>query len=180
MAIEIEKKYRLTAKWFDEIAASLEEFNAEYRGEVFEENTLYVNDEIIAQGGVVRIRRTDTRATLAFKQRQASNFDAKQHLEYESDVADADAVASILKMLHLRPMMVYEKKRRTYKLRSVELVLDELPFGLFMEIEGSITAIKEVEMLLGAEELEVERETYPKLTAKLGVLNGDIVEARFT
>ena len=83
-------------------------------------------------------------------------------------------------MLGLARVLIYEKKRRTYKFRSVEVVLDELPFGLFMEIEGSLTAIKEAEMLLGVEELEVEYETYPRLTARFGTKNGSVVEARFT
>jgi hypothetical protein len=48
-----------------------------------------------------------------------------------------------------------------------------------MEIEGTITAIKEAEMLLDIEDLETEHETYPRLTLRLGKRNGDVVEARF-
>ena len=180
MAIEIEKKYRLTAEQVEEFTASLAELKAEDLGTAFEENTLFSNDEVLAKGGVVRIRKMGNRATLTFKQSQASISDAKQHLEYESEIGDPRAVYSLLKMIGLQPVLIYEKKRRTYKFRSVEVVLDELPFGRFMEIEGSLTAIKEVEMLLNAEDLEVELETYPRLTAKLGLLKGDIVEARFT
>jgi hypothetical protein len=62
----------------------------------------------------------------------------------------------------------------------VEVVLDELPFGSFMEIEGPLTAIAEAEMLLGIEDLEVEHETYPRITARLGKLNNGIIEARFS
>ncbi len=75
--------------------------------------------------------------------------------------------------------LVYEKRRKTYKFRDVEIVLDELPFGFFMEIEGSFTAIAEAEMFIGAEDFEIEHETYPRLTARLGKQNGDAVEARF-
>ena len=180
MAIEIEKKYRLTAGQTEQIAASLFEYSAEFCGEVFEVNTLFSSNELSENGAVVRLRRAGSRSTLTFKQRQPASSDAKQHLEYESEVGDPDAVRSILKMIGLRPVMVYEKKRKTYKFRGVEVVLDELPFGLFMEIEGSLTAITEAEMLLALDDLEVEYETYPRLTARLGVRNGEVTEARFT
>ena len=48
-----------------------------------------------------------------------------------------------------------------------------------MEIEGSLTAIKEAEMLLDIEDLETEHETYPRLTARVGKKKGSLVEARF-
>ncbi len=75
--------------------------------------------------------------------------------------------------------MIYEKRRKTWSFRNVEVVLDELPFGLFMEIEGSIQGITEAEMLLDAEDFKVELETYPRLTMKQGIQNGQIIEAKF-
>ena len=86
---------------------------------------------------------------------------------------------TIITELGLKPVLVYEKYRDTWKFRSVEIVLDELPFGEYMEVEGSITAIKEAEILLGLEDLETEHETYPRLTARLGKRSGGVVEARF-
>jgi hypothetical protein len=58
-------------------------------------------------------------------------------------------------------------------------VLDELPFGDYMEIEGSITGIREAEMLLDAQDLEPELETYPRLTAKMGSIVNGVMESRF-
>jgi hypothetical protein len=48
-----------------------------------------------------------------------------------------------------------------------------------MEIEGSLTDIALAEMLLEAENFEVEHETYPSLTKKFGQTNGHIMEACF-
>jgi adenylate cyclase, class 2 len=179
MAIEIEKKYRLTPELRDEIAASLVEFGAEYQGEDFEENILFSNDQVFEKTAVVRIRKTSSQSTLSFKQRTQSNSDAKHQLEYESEISDADAVRIILENIGLHAVAVYEKRRSTYTLRSTEVFLDELPFGSFMEIEGSLTAIAEAEMLLGIEDLEVENQTYPYMTRRLGVQNGSVIEARF-
>ena len=179
MALEIEKKYRLTPERRDEIAESLIEFGAEYRGEDFEENTLFSNDELFEKRAVVRIRRTASRSMVTFKQRTEAVSSAKYQIEHESDIADPEAMRTILESIGLHAVLVYEKRRRTYKFRSVEVVLDELPFGLFMEIEGPLTAITEAEMLLGIEDPEVENETYPRMTARLGVRKGDVVESRF-
>jgi len=103
----------------------------------------------------------------------------KHQLEYETEIADAESLDSIVRELGLAPRLVYEKRRRKWKFRGTEVVIDELPFGLFMEIEGKITAIRETEMLLGAEELEPEPITYPRLTMQLGLDRDGVKEARF-
>ncbi len=67
MAIEIEKKYRLTEAQFKETFAALAEFEAEFTGEDFEENILYSNREMETQKAVLRIRKTAGRTILTFK-----------------------------------------------------------------------------------------------------------------
>lgn len=42
---------------------------------------------------------------------------------------------------HFRPHVVYEKFRTTYELGEAEVVLDEMPFGPFVEVEGPADAI---------------------------------------
>jgi adenylate cyclase, class 2 len=180
MAIETEKKYRLTKEQYEQIRAALEDFGAEFTGEDFEENTLYGGDALDEQRAVLRVRRVDAKTVLTYKRRIQNNLDIKQQIEHETEVKDAAALANIIESLGFAPRLVYEKRRKTWKFRQAEVVLDELPFGLFMEIEGSITAIAEAEMLLEAEDFAVEHETYPNLTGKFGAQNDGIVEARFS
>lgn len=177
--LEIEKKYRLSESQRREVIETLAELGAVYDGEDAEENTIYGGDAL-TDGGVIRLRKTQNRALLTFKRRAENQSDAKHQIEYETQVSDADAAERIIEELGLRPKLVYEKRRRTWKLKSVEVVVDELPFGLFMEIEGPLTGIKEAEMLLDIEELEIEHDTYPLLTARMGVSAGDVIEARFS
>jgi adenylate cyclase class 2 len=179
MSIEIEKKYRLTEELKADVGIALKEFGAEFVGEDIEENTIFSSDELFEKNAVVRIRRMPDRSVLTFKQRLANTSDAKRQIEYESDISDAEALRSIIESIGLKAAIVYEKRRKTYKFRSVEVVLDELPFGQFMEIEGPLSAIAEAEMLLGIDELEVEHETYPRLAVKYGIRNGDVIESRF-
>lgn len=179
MADEIEKKYRLSAEQKEEILQSLNEIGAQYRGKDFEENILFSNSDLIEKRAVLRLRRIGERTILTFKRRVQNEFAVKHNIEYETEVADFDEISQIFENLGFRPVLVYEKRRRTWNFRQVEIVVDELPFGDFMEIEGSVTAIAEAEMFLGAEDFEVVHETYPNLTRRFGTKNGDLVEARF-
>ena len=179
MAIEIEKKYRLNYDRRDDLKTELEASGGEFVGREFEENTIYSNDHLRSTSSIVRIRKTDHRAILTFKRRIENQFDVKQQIEHETDISNAAAAEAILSELGLTPVLVYEKYRDTWNFRSVEVVIDELPFGDYMEIEGTITAIKEAEILLGIEDLETEHETYPRLTARLGETVGETIEARF-
>ena len=179
MSIEIEKKYRLTEELTTRVVRALGEIGAKYEGEDFEENTIYGGGILEGTNSIVRIRKTQDRSLLTFKRRVANLSDVKEQIEFETEVSDADAAANIVEELGLVPGLVYEKKRRTWSFRDAEVVVDELPFGLFMEIEGSVTAIREIEMLLGLDHVETEHETYPRLTARLGKKIDGRLEARF-
>lgn len=180
MSLEIEKKYRLQKHDLERIRSELLERAAEFEAREFEENRIFSSDLLRETASVVRIRKTDSRVILTYKRRVPSEFDVKTQIEHEVEVSDADKAELILGELGLKQWLLYEKYRDTWKFKSVEIVLDELPFGLFMEIEGTVTGIREAEMLLDLEDLEVERDTYPALTAKLGTKVGDVIEARFS
>src|SRR5207253_5068498 len=103
----------------------------------------------------------------------------KQHRENETLVEDAQALTEILGALGFRPTLVYEKRRATWHLLNTEIVVDDLPFGFFAEIEGEENAIREVEERLGLKDAEAETATYPELTRQHGEKRGDLIEARF-
>ena len=179
MANEIEKKYRLDKAQIESVLAALREIGAEFAGEDFEENILFSNPGLAEKQAVLRLRRIGERTVLTYKRKMRSASDAKVHVEHETEVGDFDEIRAIVENLGLSRVLVYEKRRRTWRFRQVEIVLDVLPFGDFMEIEGSLTAIAEAEMLLGAEDFEVVPETYPNLTLRLGKDIGGVTEARF-
>ena len=180
MAIETEKKYRLTEGQKQFVLNALEDLQSEYKGEDFEENTIFGGNGLEEKRAILRVRKTQNKTILTFKRQIQNEYAVKQRIEYETEVADAEELNKIIESLGYAPRLVYEKRRRTWHFRSVEIVLDELPFGDFMEIEGSVTAIAEAEMFLEIEDFQEEPETYPHLTMKLGALSGDLIEARFS
>ena len=179
MASEIEKKYRLTPEQKRDMLAALGEIGAVYEGEEFEENILFSGGDLAEKRAVLRLRRIGERTVVTFKQRLESEFAVKHNIEHETEVADFDEIARIFGALGYRRALVYEKCRRTWHFRNVEIVVDELPFGDYMEIEGTVMSIAEAEMFLGAEDLVAEHETYPRITASLGTNVGGVIEARF-
>ena len=58
MAIETEKKYRLTAEQRATVAANLKELGAECAGADFETNLIYGGGVLDAKKSVLRIRKT--------------------------------------------------------------------------------------------------------------------------
>lgn len=179
MPIEIEKKYRLTKRQRPTIEKRLRALGASSRCTEHEENTLYRGGRIDFGACALRLRRVGTRAILTFKQRLPSKSPIKHQQEEETDVSNADAMHEILTALGFRPALVYEKRRTRWRMGRAEIVIDELPFGLFMEIEASEKQIARVEVELELEDLPAVMETYPTLTAKLGKNRKGIVEARF-
>jgi adenylate cyclase class 2 len=179
MPIEIEKKYRLDQKQRLAVERRLREAGALKHPVENEENTIYRGGRLDFGGCALRVRRIGQRAILTFKQRIPTSSPIKHQHEEETEVASADKVNSILQSLGFQPALVYEKRRRRWKLGKAEVVIDELPFGLFMEIEASEKAITRIEKKIGAEDLPAVLETYPTLTAKFGKQRNGIIEARF-
>ena len=180
VAIEVEKKYRLTREEAEAVRRRLEEISGEVGvGPQFEENVIYTGPGLDPRRRVLRLRRKAGRALLTFKERGASASAIKRQREDETEVSDAEALAAILEALGYRPALVYEKRRTTWRVGGVEVVFDELPFGLFLEIEGDEPDILEAERLLGLEAAEAEHAPYPELTLRHGTTKDGVVEARF-
>lgn len=88
---------------------------------------------------VLRLRR-DTEARLTYKDPSQNEQGALSRREIEFTVEDFDKAKHFLEALGYEPIFYYEKYRTTYKLPaandSVHIMLDELPYGNFVEIEG--------------------------------------------
>lgn len=179
MGTEIEKKYRLTREQRAELLRRLRKIGAVLEGEEFEENTIYGGHNLDPRRSVLRLRRAGERSILTYKERVPSESAIKHQREDETEVEDASALEDILDALGYRPALVYEKRRTTWLMPGAEAVIDELPFGLFLEIEGEEKTIVEVEHLLGLEEVEAEMASYPELTERYGEKRGELIEARF-
>lgn len=179
MPIEIEKKYRLTAAQRRAVEKRMRGMGLKPRPVEFEENTIYRGHDLKLGSRALRLRRVNGEGILTFKRRIPTKSPIKHQEENETGVKDPDALHAILVGLGFEPVVVYEKRRTRWNVEKVEVVIDELSFGLFMEIEASEKEIARVEKLIGAQDFSAVHETYPSLTAKFGRKRKGIVEARF-
>jgi adenylate cyclase, class 2 len=179
MAIEIEKKYRLDKRRLVELTNKLSDLGAVFSYETFEENYLHRGGVLDTSNAILRLRKTAEKNLLTYKERLNGDSDVKHKIEFETMVGDVDATEHIIEKLGYRLFVVYEKHRKTWHLKDVEVALDELPFGFYMEIEGSIENIAKAEKFLGIKDLEPEPRGYPRLTVKFGREIKGVFEARF-
>lgn len=150
MAIETEVKF-----YTPDLAAmrdSLDRIGATLvKPRLFERNFRYADPDgaIITNGVVLRLRQDD-RTRLTYKAPLAnttSNLASREELETE--IGDFDTLHAILTRLGFGVNMIYEKYRTTYTYGEAEIVLDEMPFGNFIEIEGEAAAIEATISALG-------------------------------
>lgn len=91
--------------------------------------------ELTAAQRVLRLRQ-DRRARLTYKGPTLPDGEIARRLEIEFEVSDFEAARAFLEALGYRVSIMYEKYRTTYTLPPVEVMLDEMPYGWFAEIEG--------------------------------------------
>jgi adenylate cyclase class 2 len=95
---------------------------------------------------ILRIR-SDSHIHMTYK-RQAGTFEDRIEIELALD--NVDDAQAMLQALGYELILRYSKERETYELHDVQVMLDELPFGQFVEIEGpSLDSVRKVSNSLG-------------------------------
>lgn len=101
------------------------------------------------EGRVLRLRQ-DEKARMTYKDGSAAVGGAISRREIEFVVEDFDAARDFIQALGYQIAFVYEKYRTTYKYaEALEVMLDELPYGNFVEIEGEVSLLKPLARRLG-------------------------------
>ncbi|CAN2042237.1 adenylate cyclase, class 2 [Candidatus Magnetomoraceae bacterium gMMP-15] len=121
------------------------------QGRVFETNIRFEDSKksLIKKKALLRLRKDD-KARLTFKcEPDFSDSDFKILKEFEVVVDNFDTMALILKSLGFHEEQVYEKWRETFLYNNTYLCLDEMPYGIFLEIEGTKESILDLAQRLG-------------------------------
>ena len=162
--VEVEAKFYMPD--LEAVKTRLVEVGAELTvPRVYERNVRYENAEksLTEQGIVVRLRQ-DNRVRLTYKEPAAQTDErVSTRFEAEVDVSDFTTMDLILGKLGFGPYLIYEKYRTTYELNHAEILLDELPYGNFVEIEGELEAIHALIQTLGFEDAKSFTSNYMTL-----------------
>jgi adenylate cyclase class 2 len=112
---------------------------ARYQARMHEENIRFDTPDgmLTRQGNVLRLRKAG-RCILTYKQPEDphTKTPARRHMETEVVVDDLERTAHILEGLGYRPIVRYEKYREVFLRESTLVMVDQLPFGDFLELEG--------------------------------------------
>jgi adenylate cyclase class 2 len=142
---EIEAK--LYVQNLDQIKSQLEKLGAQLIQErVLEANIRFdlPGAKLRAEGRVLRLRR-DTKVRLTYKSAGTNEQGVLSREEIEFVVEDFEKAKRFLEALGYQKLVYYEKYRATYEWNKTHIMLDELPYGNFVEIEGeTIEAIRMV------------------------------------
>lgn len=88
-----------------------------------------------SEGRVLRLRQ-DTEARLTYKSASINEQGVLSRREIEFTVEDFEKARQFIEALGYQKLIYYEKYRTTYDLDNCHVMLDELPYGNFVEIEG--------------------------------------------
>ncbi len=167
MKQEIEAKFYVPD--LDKITTRLYDLKARLIHErVFEINIrfdLFDDASLSSEGRVLRLRR-DSEARLTYKSASKNEQGVLSRTEIEFTVGDFEKAKEFLAALGYQPIFYYEKYRATYilesdrllsrtyeqapGLQSCHIMLDELPYGNFVEIEGeTLESIRAISDRLG-------------------------------
>lgn len=104
---------------------------------VFEVNLRFdtPDGKMVRNQQVLRLRK-DERVHLTYKGPTQPLQNVAIRDEIELEVNDFPSARNFLEALGFQIVISYEKWRTTYQLGAVEIVLDELPYGNFCELEG--------------------------------------------
>ena len=133
---EIEAKFYVSR--LDKMLARLQELRARLiQPRVLETNLRFdlPDGGLRSRRQVLRLRK-DTEARLTFKGSGSEQSGVRARQEIEFVVEDFEKARQFLKALGYQETIVYEKYRATYEVDEVLIMLDELPYGNFLEIEG--------------------------------------------
>jgi adenylate cyclase, class 2 len=147
--LEIEVKFYLSD--MESLQGRLSQVGAESNGRVFESNVRYEdkNKTLIKKKALLRLRQ-DEKTILTYKSSPpVPSTEFKVFNELEVEVSDFITMNQILEQLGLHPEQTYEKWRETLILERTRLYLDTMPYGTFLEIEGSEKNIRKSADRLG-------------------------------
>lgn len=133
---EIEVKFYIQD--LKKIEARLQDWGAQLiQARVLETNIRFdlPDARLRSEGRVLRLRQ-DTEARFTYKGASKKGEGILSREEIEFTVGDFEKARRFLEALGYQKSAYYEKYRATYQMSETFIMLDELPYGNFLEIEG--------------------------------------------
>ena len=141
----IEKEIKVEVENPQQLLSLLIEKKAKMKGEGFQRTIRMDTPDrgLEKQGTFLRVR-TGGKNIVTLKKKIKTDRDVFERRELETEVKDPELLADIFANLGFTKRFIMEKYRIDYEYKNTKISLDELPFGIFVEIEGEPAYIKNV------------------------------------
>lgn len=146
---ENQVKYKIDD--FEDISKKIIELEGIFIGGFYEKTIRYdtIDDKLYNQGIFLRTK-SGMKNVLTLKEKiNDIKGETLERLTTEIEIDDVLKMQYFLKKIGLIDKFVMEKYRLYFVYDKVEITIDELPFGLYLEIKGDIKEIKKTAKLLG-------------------------------
>lgn len=152
--IEVEYKFKVENK--NSLVSLLDQKFKDKKPIEHQRNVMFDNPQGLMQvtDGRIRVRTLGESGnkTLTYKKPLPSENGAKREIEYEIEFMDTNSqIEKILEAMEFTPGTSYERYRTEWKIGNAHILLDEYPYGDFIEIEGLKEEIEAI-----AKELEFD------------------------
>ncbi len=169
MAIEREVKF-IMRHGFEDIRNRLKNLGAIFIDRYFEQNIVfdYPDKRLKNQGILVRLRSTNKTHTLCLKKTISAQElrGEKVAQEFETIIDNRENFVITLSKIGLEISLKYEKIREKWEFDNTVICLDTLPFGDYLEIEGT-GDLRKVATELGLDYGNSSTMTYHEINAKI-------------
>lgn len=121
-----------------------------------ENNNMYLRIKI-GNENIVTLKETDNDNRKKFYESNNMMF----------QVDDIDSFCYIIDKIGFQKKYIMEKYRLCWSYKKIEFYIDELPFGLYIEIKGKKEDINKIIKLLKAEQEDLIKDTYWEIYSKM-------------
>lgn len=157
-----EKQVKYKINNFDYISKRLIEIEAIFIGGFMEKTIRYDNDDLKCSNNGVFIRtKSGMKNVLTLKEIPTDSSNTSfERITTEVEVDNINKIGYILEKIGLTKKFIMEKYRLFFKYDNVDILIDELPFGIYLEIKGEDNEINRVTKMLNIDEADLIKMTY--------------------
>lgn len=160
----IEKQIKFKINNYNDFLNFLREKGAVFIGSAFEITKRYDNDkEALTKKNIYIRTRSGFKNVLTIKEKTTANLNFNKYFErktLEIEVEDLEKLEYALKIFGLKPILRMEKYRMVWKVNDIIFNIDELPFGIYLEIRGDNLPIEKILKLFNFQENQIIADTY--------------------
>ena len=157
-----EKQVKYKINNFDYISKRLVEIEAIFIGGFMEKTIRYDNDNLKCSDNGIFIRtKSGMKNVLTLKEIPTDSSNSSfERITTEVEVDNINKIGYILEKIGLTKKFIMEKYRLFFKYDNVDILIDELPFGIYLEIKGEDNEINRVTKMLNIDEADLIKMTY--------------------